>query len=57
MKSSTHIPVKGKFHEVKGKTKEGEAQPMDDPTLEEQRLQSLKSFAESLHRSMRPLSN
>ena len=34
MKSSAGNEVKGKFHEVKGKTKEGLEKLMNDPTLE-----------------------
>jgi uncharacterized protein YjbJ (UPF0337 family) len=34
MKSSAEVAVKGKFHEVKGKTKDEVGKLMDDPTLE-----------------------
>ena len=34
MKSSADNQVKGKFHEVKGRTKEQLAKLMNDPTLE-----------------------
>ena len=34
MKSSAAVTVKSKFHEAKGKTKEGLGKLMKDPTLE-----------------------
>jgi len=34
MKSSVKVPVKSKFHEIKGKTKEELGKVMNDPTLE-----------------------
>jgi len=34
MKSSAEVAAKGKFHEVKGKTKQELGKVMDDPTLE-----------------------
>ena len=34
MKSSAEVAAKGKFHEVKGKTKDEVGKLMDDPTLE-----------------------
>jgi uncharacterized protein YjbJ (UPF0337 family) len=51
MKSSVQVAVKGKFHEVKGKTKDEAGTQMSDPTLEGKDQNTIERIQRKTRRS------